>query len=269
MKLKFTFSLAIFILSKISAQTNMNIYQNNGSVLQIPLNTIDSITYFSNNVDSGIFHTGAGVTFDGYVYSSIVLNNGQEWISENLRTTIYSNGDPIPNVPDTIQWGGLTTGAWIYYNNNNQFENPYGKLYNWYAVSDSRNVCPIGWHVPSDSEWIELMNFLDPNTITSPNSIYNVVGGKMKSTDSQYWLSPNTGANNKSGFTATGAGRLISSEPTISSFSSLKQLVSYWSSTEFSIDGANCFSLSFLDDSGNRNIGHFKRYGFSIRCIKN
>jgi hypothetical protein len=247
------FALTVMSAFGLQAQTIMNIHQSNGTVLQIPLNTIDSITYtipnpgnlatltttaassitdisavsggnitndggslitqrgicystspspttantsiisgsgtgsFTSNLTSltasttyyvrayatnsagtaygnelsftttagggGIVtNPGAGVTFNGYTYSSIVLGNGQEWMAENLRTTTYANGDPIPNVTDNTQWQNLTTGAWAHYNNDSQYENPYGKLYNWYAVDDSRNVCPTGWHVPSDAE---------------------------------------------------------------------------------------------------------------------
>ena len=99
-----------------------------------------------------VSNPGAGVTYGGVNYPTVVLGNGQEWMAENLRTTTYANGDPIPNVTDPNQWGALTTGAWAHYNNDSQYENPYGKLYNWYAVDDSRNVCPTGWHVPSDAE---------------------------------------------------------------------------------------------------------------------
>lgn len=61
-------------------------------------------------------------------------------MGENLRTTVYANGDPIPNVTDDVQWENLSAGAWAHYNNDNQYENPYGKLYNWYTLADPRNV---------------------------------------------------------------------------------------------------------------------------------
>jgi hypothetical protein len=250
-----TLSLLLMAICAINAQTIMNIHQNNGTVLQIPVNTIDSITYtisnpgnlatitttavtnitgttavsggditndggslvtqrgvcyststnpttanstiisgsgtgsFTSNLTalsanttyyvrayainsagtaygnqvsftttsgsgSGISNPGPGVTFNGYTYSTIILGNGQEWMAENLRTTSYANGDPIPNVTDGPQWSNLFgTGAWAHYNNDSQYENPYGKLYNWYTIADIRNICPTGWHVPSDAEW--------------------------------------------------------------------------------------------------------------------
>jgi hypothetical protein len=89
---------------------------------------------------------------EGNVYKTIVIGN-QEWMAENLNTSIYRNGEPIENVVDSSQWTTLSTGIWCYYNYDSQFECPYGKLYNWYAVADPRNVCPTGWHVPSDAEF--------------------------------------------------------------------------------------------------------------------
>ena len=100
---------------------------------------------------------GVGVTdFDGNNYTTVIIGN-QEWIGENLRASHYSNGEIISNITNINQWSNLTTGAWAHYNNDIQFENPYGKLYNWYAVVDTRNICPSGWHVPSDNDWNELI----------------------------------------------------------------------------------------------------------------
>jgi len=79
----------------------------------------------------------------GNVYKTIVIGS-QEWMAENLKTSIYRNGEPIENVTDNAQWVGLATGARCYYNNDSQYECPYGKLYNWYAVADPRNLCPTG-----------------------------------------------------------------------------------------------------------------------------
>lgn len=209
----------------------------------------------SNNNGSGIItNSGAGVTFDGYTYTSIVLGNGQEWMAENLRTTKYCNGDIISNITDSTQWHILTTGAWVYYNNDSQYENPYGKLYNWYAVEDSRNVCPCGWHVPSDAEWLTLINYLGGES---------VAGGKMKSTGSQYWFSPNSSATNESGFLGLpGGGRYYNGM-----FDFIGENASWWSSTEA---GQNNSLYRVIGYYGGTIGGHnlFKEYGQSVRCIK-
>lgn len=240
----------------LKSQTLMNIHQSNGSVLQIPVNTIDSITY---TISAGIVsNPGAGVTFDGYTYSSIVLGNGQEWMSENLRTTVYANGDPIPNVLDPNQWASLTSGGWAYYNNDSQLENPYGKLYNWFTVADSRNVCPSGWHVPSAAEWQLLSDYLGGDFVS---------GGKMKSIGTQYWLSPNTDATNESGFSALPGGFRHHADGT---FGNMTYHGYWWSTYDAGIDFAGIrvldYNLAWLDGGSGGNTP--KKDGVSIRCLK-
>lgn len=204
---------------------------------------------------------GQGASLDGHTYESIILGNGQEWLTENLRTTVYANGDVIPNVANEIQWNNLTTGAWAHYNNDNQYENPYGKLYNWYAVNDARNVCPNGWHVPTDDEWSNLTIYLGGA---------DVAGGKLKGTGTAYWNSPNSAATNESGFTARPGGFRISN----AGFGNFGVYVEvgitgkWWSSTpnmtpNLSWDRYLNFSNGeiFRFTSGYRD-------GLSIRCIK-
>ena len=96
---------------------------------------------------------------EGNVYKTIVIGT-QEWMAENLNTGVYRNGDAIVTDLDNAAWGATTSGAWSYYNNDASFACPYGKLYNWFACTDSRGLCPTGWHVPSDAEWTTLTNFL-------------------------------------------------------------------------------------------------------------
>jgi uncharacterized protein (TIGR02145 family) len=214
----------------------------------------------NRTVGSIVSNPGSGVTFNGYTYSSIVLGNGQEWMAENLRTTVYANGDPIPNVTNVPQWDNLTTGAWAHYNNDSQYESPYGKIYNWYTVADPRNVCPTGWHVPSDAEWSTFINYLDPNADGGDNA-NTTAGGKMKSTGTQYWLSPNTDATNESDFSGLPGGILGGT------FSQLGYFGYWWCSTSYSSLNAYFRSLSYsVGNIGRGNIG--KKYGFSVRCLK-
>ena len=147
---------------------------------------------------------GNGVTdIDGNNYPVVKIGN-QIWMKENLRVSRYRNGDPIPIVTDNTAWSGLTTGARSWYNNDStSFEIPYGNLYNWYAASDNRNICPTGWHVPTDPEWTSLEEQLGGSA---------GAGGKMKqqgdvsTSPPGLWNSPNTGADNLSGFTALPGG---------------------------------------------------------------
>jgi uncharacterized protein (TIGR02145 family) len=217
--------------------------QNGGYVI------IPGISAANNNNNSNSI-----VDADGNTYTSIVIGN-QEWMVENLKTTKYSNGDIIPNVTDVNQWANLNTHAWSYYNNDSQYNNPYGKLYNWYAVIDPRNICPVGWHVPSYDESVILVNFLG-----GPNA----AGGKMKITGTQFWQSPNTGATNESGFSAYPGG----SRSQNGNFYYMGIDSRWWSKTEeLSISGWG-YVLNY--DNANNDIGgYYKQAGLYVRCIKN
>ena len=212
----------------------------------------------SRTVNSGsgiVSNPGAGVTYGGVNYPTVVLGNGQEWMAENLRTTTYRNGDPIPNVTDPDQWAGLTTGAWAHYNNDSQYENSYGKLYNWYTVNDPRNMCPVGWHVPTDAEYTLLTDYLGGAS---------VAGGKMKSTGTQYWLSPNQDATNESGFSGRpGLVRLY--DGTFNGVDGYSG--SWWSSSEYPSTYVLVRSL-FYDDGNAYRSSLEKAYGVSVRCLR-
>jgi uncharacterized protein (TIGR02145 family) len=222
-------------------------------------------TTASSGGGSIVSNPGPGVSFGGYNYSTILLGNGQEWMSENLRATTYANGDPIPNVTVDAQWTALTTGAWCYYNNDPQYENPYGKLYNWYTVADPRNVCPNGWHVPDETDWNLLVKYLDPSADTScVNCNQNsIAGGMMKSTGTQYWLSPNAGATNQSGFSGLPAGF----RDFYGAFNNIGGNGYWWGATETSSAGAwqrRLYYLNGIESRGNDP----KYYGFSVRCLR-
>ncbi len=195
---------------------------------------------------------GAGVTdIDGNYYPTVIIGT-QEWMATNLRTTKYANGNPIPNVTDGTTWSTLTTGAWCYYNNIQNIY-PYGKLYNGWVASDSRNVCPAGWHVPSDNEFMVLSDFLGG---------FSVAGGKMKINDSQYWYSPNTGATNESGFSGVAGGTRGST----GQFGYLNLAGLWWGSTA---DNFSVFHASLSCSNANLNLGSWnKKEGLSIRCLK-
>ena len=195
---------------------------------------------------------------DGNTYATIEIGT-QEWMAENLRTTTYANGDPIPNVTDNAQWSNLTTGAWAHYENDSQYEIPYGKLYNWYAVADSRNVCPAGWHVPADAEWTVLTNYLGGQ---------NVAGGQMKTTGTieaatGLWNSPNAEATNSSGFSgAPGGDRIFNGE-----CYSVGRDGYWWSSSEDDTYYAWYRNLYYGNGvAGREDLD--KQSGFSVRCLR-
>ena len=189
---------------------------------------------------------------DGNLYQTITIGN-QTWMAENLKTTRYRNGDPIPNITDGTSWQGLTTGAYVWYNNNQETYKSTGALYNWYAVTDVRNLAPAGWHVPTDAEWSTLTTLLGES----------VAGGKMKETGTTHWTTPNTGATNESGFTALPGGYSNYN----CTFSDLGTYGWWWTSSEFSsTEGVNRYmnyNLSRAYRSANNKV-----IGFSVRCVR-
>jgi uncharacterized protein (TIGR02145 family) len=209
--------------------------------------------------DSAIVsNTGSGVTFDGYNYKTIVLGNGQEWMAENLRTTIYANGDKIENVTAESNWSNLTTGAWAYYNNDSKYENPYGKLYNAYAAVDPRNVCPAGWHVPIKYDWDKLLIYLDKNDLF-------FYGNKLKNAGTQYWSSPNQGATNETGFNGLPGG----ARSNTGVFSGIGNTVDFWWGEKLRNGQkyADIYSLNHNKTDFYHSASELKK-GHSVRCVK-
>ena len=177
-------------------------------------------------------------------------------MAENLKTSVYRNGDAITNVTDGTQWINLTTGAWCNYNNSSSNECPYGKLYNWYAVADPRNVCPTGWHVPTDVEWTVLTDYLGGQS---------VAGGKMRSTTS--WTPPNTTATNESGFSGLPGGARDDLNGGV--FNGIGNAGFWWSSSEDLSFPANAWSRWLYYSYGTASRYNFiKQDGHSVRCLR-
>jgi uncharacterized protein (TIGR02145 family) len=182
----------------------------------------------------------------------------QVWMLKNLDVDTYRNGDPIPEITDATTWNALTTGAWCWYNNDSANGAIYGKLYNWYAVTDSRGLAPQGWHVPSDTEWTTLSDYLGGSAIA---------GGLLKDTDISYWTTPNTGATNITRFTALPGGARGAS----GGFVVINNSAYFWSTTENIGTPVYAYyrSLSYANTTLSRiSTGTFKQYGLSVRIIK-
>jgi uncharacterized protein (TIGR02145 family) len=194
---------------------------------------------------------------EGNQYKTIIIGN-QEWMAENLKTSIYRNGDPISTNLSDAEWFNTTNtqlGAWAFPNNDSLFECPYGKLYNWYAVSDSRHVCPSGWHEPTNDEWTDLTNYLGGITLA---------GGKMKTTGLQYWNTPNSEATNESGF----SGLPSDSRNVNGTFSGIGSFGLWWSSTDYVPNFAWLRNLEYNSGNVTNLFGYNKQAGFSVRCLK-
>jgi uncharacterized protein (TIGR02145 family) len=187
---------------------------------------------------------------DGNVYKTVKIGK-QEWMSENLNVEHYRNGDVIPQVQSEKKWSELETGAWCYYENKTINGPSYGKLYNWYAVNDPRGLAPEGWHVPSDSEWTKLTDYLGGAEIA---------GKKMKSTSG--WYADGNGTNS-SGFTAFPGGVRYYD----GFYSLIGKLGYFWSASENGLNYAWYRFLNF-DFSDVSRFNYYKDYGFSVRCVR-
>lgn len=198
---------------------------------------------------------GIVTDFDGNSYQTIEIGD-QCWMMENLKVTHYRNGDPIPNVTDHGTWIGLTTGAYCDYNNDTSNVAVYGRLYNWFAIDDSRNIAPEGWHVPSDAELQTLVDYLGGDA---------VAGGAMKETGTTHWDSPNSGATNASGFTALPGG--LRDTDDMFDYMGMGAVAYFWSSTESPPNHAWTRKLYYTGAIANR-LGYYKQYGYSVRCVR-
>ncbi len=217
------------------------------------------------NVCGQTISEGTVTDIDGNVYTTVLIGT-QEWLGENLRTSRFSNGDPISNVQSSSDWAVTTTPAWrMAYSTN--YENNFGKMYNWFVVGDQRNVCPSGWHVPSDDEWKEL-----ELTLGMPVSVIDGVGywrgspenvgGKLKAV-STAWGSPNEGATNESMFTALPGGTIYSYT---GDFGGLGNTGMWWTTSDSSSDAWNRY-MSFMHAGVHRSLTD-KKNGYHIRCIR-
>ncbi len=215
---------------------------------------------------------------DGNSYNTVLIG-AQCWTKENLRVRRYNNGTSIlfdatgGSGGSSTTWQNLTIGAHTIYANDSTTTpsnlTKYGYLYNWYAAkgiyttgniasTDTLNICPSGWHVPTDAEW---------TTLTTELGGQDVAGGKMKSVGTAYWNSANTGATNESGFSALPGGYR---EPN-GSFANIRSNAFFWSATEGDSSIAWNRDLFFNNVNVRRNFYYFgnnKSVGASVRCLR-
>ncbi|MEI6754940.1 MAG: fibrobacter succinogenes major paralogous domain-containing protein [Paludibacter sp.] len=201
-------------------------------------------------------YTGTTSDIDGNVYNTITIGT-QVWMVENLKTTRYSNGESILNVTNNYTWANISnnTGAWCNYNNDASYGNKYGKLYNFFAVKDSRSIAPVGWHVPSYAEWATLINYLGGQS---------VAGGKLKEIGVVNWTSPNSGATNESEFSALPGGFRYNFDGTFKDVGK----ISYWWTTSFDVGSAYYYWHIDYNSSAIYLNSDWFYTGFSVRCIK-
>lgn len=190
---------------------------------------------------------------DGNTYPCLKFGN-QMWFIENLRTTRYNDGSPIEYLSSSADWSASESAACSFYNDaSSGGDNPYGALYNWYAVESNR-LCPTGWHVPDDSEWARLTAFLGGDSIA---------GAAMKSGARRYWVRKGRSANG-TGFSAVPAGyRYIDGV-----FYDRGQNSTWWSSTGIAGAEAVARLVSRDGDYVYRIDYYHRRHGFSVRCVQ-
>ncbi len=192
--------------------------------------------------------------YDDNYYHTVEIGT-QTWMVENLKVTHYRDGTNIPNVTDVSAWENLTSGAYCWYDNDfGTYKDTYGAIYNWYAVDNITDLCPAGWHVPTDDEWSTLTDYLGG---------WEVAGGKLKEENTTNWASPNTGATNETGFTALPGGRV----DYMAGFQWIGSYGYYWSSTAQGTYQSWYRRFGYNNDDA-FPASSFKFSGHSVRCLK-
>jgi uncharacterized protein (TIGR02145 family) len=232
------------------------------------------------------FTCGATISdIDGNSYNTVLIG-AQCWTKENLRVRRYNNGTAMlfdttgGSGGSSSTWQNLNRGAHTIYAHDSTATTPsnltkYGYLYNWYAVkgiykagviamNDTLNICPMGWHVPTDGEWTSLIQFLVPTETLSVGPVQSpTAGGKMKDTITALWYPPNTGATNESGFSALPGGFRFN----VGNFADISSSTIFWSATEI----YNDFALFRYLNTSSGNVGrdpNYKSVGASVRCLR-
>jgi uncharacterized protein (TIGR02145 family) len=211
--------------------------------------------------DDGV-QGGTVTDIDGNVYHTVTIGS-QVWMVENLKVTHYRNGDVIQNVTDNTQWANLTTGAYCNYNNDSNNALTYGRLYNWYAVNDARKIAPAGWHVPTDAEWKQLEMYLGMSQSQADAAGWRGTDQGSQLKNSSGWYNNGNGINS-SGFSALPGGYREYG----GTFIYVGYYAVFWSSTESSSSSAWSRALYYDLSDVDRYYGDYKRYGFSVRCLR-
>ena len=243
-----------FIMNFSYAQHDtMYVHQTTGMIMKLAINKIDSIIFYPTAGPNTV------TDVDGNVYTIVVIGT-QSWLGQNLKTTRFNDGQAISLVTNNNTWDTLTNPAYCWYDNNQAYKEPYGALYNWYAVDPAsnggKNICPEGWHVPSDEEWTALTNSLGGA---------NVAGGLLKESGTAHWNPPNTGATNETGFTALPGGY----RGTAGSFVEMGVDGRWHSSTGHPTFMGSAYYRNMTSNSA-QVYRHYlgKKMGFSVRCLK-
>jgi len=206
---------------------------------------------------------------DGNVYNTVQIGS-QCWMKENLKTTTYQNGTSIPNVTDANAWSNLTTGAYVWYDNDISCKDKYGALYNWVTTIDANGLCPTGWHVPTHDEWTDLTDYIGGissphgNELKSCRQVNSPLGGGCNTSEHPRWSSSSSDwGTDDYGFSGLPGGIRVGD----GYFYNVGNYGYWWSSTEISSGSAFYRGL----DYGSGYVGvdyNDKHSGFSVRCLR-
>jgi uncharacterized protein (TIGR02145 family) len=189
---------------------------------------------------------------DGNAYAAVNIGT-QVWLKENLKTTKYNDGTSIPLVTGNDEWNNLTTGAYCLYNNSVSYKSVYGALYNWFTVNTSK-LCPAGWHVPTLEESSTLVTFAGGESIA---------GRKLKESGTAHWIDANSQGSDSYGFCLLPAGLRDNG---------VYDLIGYdggwWTASETSSNNAWLFDVWVLSHPAISQYSYSKKFGYSVRCIK-
>ncbi len=190
--------------------------------------------------------------YDGNVYSTVTIGS-QVWMVENLKTTHFNDGTPIPLVTDSSGWANLTSSGYCWYNNDLSNKDNYGALYNCYAI-DTKNIAPIGWHVATDSDWTILSTYLGG---------VSIAGAKLKEAGTTHWITPNAGATNESGFIALPGGARRSN----GSFGDFGN-IGYWWAPPTLVSTSSWIRFMYSSVTRVDRSSSSKTGGFSVRLVR-
>jgi len=250
------------LLPRLSDTERDALYQNVPNGMLIFNTTVNQFQVFVDNVWYPI-SMGTGIPASDGIHGTVSDNDGntyntvkigeQWWMAENLKTTKYNDGI----TPIATTWG--TTPSYAWYNNDINNKPVYGALYNWYAVdlasTGGKNVCPVGWHVPTDAEWTTLTNYI------AADGHSGTEGTALKATSG--WNYDGNGTDNY-GFAALPSGY----RTTDGTFNYLGDIGYYWSSTADDASDAWDRGLDYLSDGVFRGNDGYKENGFAVRCVK-
>jgi len=256
----------LFSCNFIVAQDTLYIYKSGTVLYKQIVSNIDSVTFKNKKT---VQETVTDI--DGNVYHTVKIGT-QTWMVENLKTTKYrdGNGGTIPNVSDNYTWFFTTDGAYCNYNDDEANGLKYGRLYNWYAITDNRKLAPAGWHVATDAEWTTLVNYLIANGYNYDGTKDDNRAAKSLASTTEWVTSNGPGSigndltkNNTTGFTALPGGYRTGTYP--STFDYIGNRCYWWSS-----DGTNPFCRHLENNSSYvfRDDSYTKKYGFYVRCVK-